>query len=272
MLEAAREAAQQVDLPRDRTMVVIGMGCDARMAQCSAGHREAGSVGEGLAPAPSTCAAGGATPDAVAGRISSALDLTGAAFVVCAEQASGLAALDIGARALRTGEADVVLAGAVNLPHEPVHRRAPRALGVDGGPGDAAIVIVLKRLADARRDDDQVLAVLGGPANVSATLLVGDVAADASGHIDHFDPADSFGVPYAVNGLLAVACAAVALRHGATPRTGRPATPCPGRRAATAAVDLPEAGHSKVTLRADRIAPWLGEAPPVLQSTPDSEP
>ena len=40
-----------------------------------------------------------------------------------------------------------------------------------------------------------------------------------------FDPAAIFGVPHAARGLLAVACAALALRHRAMPKAGARAEP-----------------------------------------------
>jgi hypothetical protein len=95
-----------------------------------------------------------------------------------------------------------------------VHRTALRELGRDRPPGDAAVALVLKRLSDAQRDGDKVLALLGGDGD-DAELIVGD-----TGGGDRFDPAELFGYAHAVEGLLAVAVATLALHHRARPRVG----------------------------------------------------
>ncbi len=177
VLEAAREAVRGIQLPRERTMVVIGMGTDPEVARYAAQRRTAG----GPAPVPEIpplTAAGvlGTMPNLVANRINMQHDLTGPGCTVSAEEGSGLVALAIAARALRTGEADAALAGAVDLSCEPIHETAARALGRAQPPGDAAVVLVLRRLADARRLGDRVIAVLDdGPAGpAQPELVVGD--------------------------------------------------------------------------------------------------
>ncbi|MFD8490126.1 beta-ketoacyl synthase N-terminal-like domain-containing protein [Streptomyces sp. NPDC059712] len=192
-LEAAREAASATRLPPDRTMVLIGMGTDPEAARPGARWRAPGwETASGLpAPVPDWPDAfraplvpetvPGTMPNLVAHRINTQLDLRGPSHVVCAEQASGLVALDLGARALRAGEADAVLAGAVDLSHEPVHLAALGALGDHRPGGDVAVVLVLKRLTDAERDGDRVIALLDHTTDRTAPvgLLVGD--ADAGG-------------------------------------------------------------------------------------------
>src|SRR5690606_24382077 len=49
MMEAAREAAHGVQLPRDRTAVVVGAGCDAETARYPARWRAAGWVPDAAA-------------------------------------------------------------------------------------------------------------------------------------------------------------------------------------------------------------------------------
>ncbi|MFH9044565.1 beta-ketoacyl synthase N-terminal-like domain-containing protein [Streptomyces sp. NPDC017966] len=287
VLEAARDAARGITLPRERTMVLIGMGCDPEVARYPAEARrrtgDADAQAAPLAPGLTAPAVVGTMPNVVANRISAQLDTGGPAFTVSAEEASGLVAVDLGTRALRRREADVVLAGAVDLSQEPVHRAALADLDRSVPAGDAAVVVVLKRLADARRDGDDVLAVLdpapAGPAASAAApaaaLVVGP--ADAGAHdpteraehaeraegteytelTEHFDPAGLFGTPHAAQGALALACAVLALRHGAIPRTGGPADPAldHGR---TARVKVRTLGGTRVTLglRADRVMPW----------------
>ena len=107
----------------------------------------------------------GAMPNIVANRLNSQFNLRGPSFTVSREQLSGSTALQLAARALQRGEVDAAVVGAVDLSCEPVHEAAARVLlGSDEQiPGDAAVVVVLKRADDACRDGDTVLATL--PAN-----------------------------------------------------------------------------------------------------------
>ncbi|MFQ6396618.1 beta-ketoacyl synthase N-terminal-like domain-containing protein [Nocardia sp. KC 131] len=266
VLEAAREAASRVALPQERTTVLIGMGCDAEVARHPARIRVAAhhvadardGVADAFAAPLTAPAVLGTMPNIVANRINSQLDLRGPGFTVSAEEASGIVALELGCRALRDGSADAVLVGAVDLSHEPVHRSSATAVGVDAAPGDAAIVLVLKRAADARNDGDEVLALVADPGDVSE-LIVGDAPADDAAGCERFDPATLFGAPHAAKGLLAVACATVALRHGAVPRAGRAADPSLGIRHATVAVRTLGAAPAVTALIAAEIAPWSTE-------------
>ncbi|WP_405976354.1 beta keto-acyl synthase [Streptomyces sp. NBC_00988] len=271
VLEAAREAASDVALPRERTMVLVGMGVDVQVATATARWRvpswleEAGiradpglvaRLRDAFAPPMASEWIVGSLPNLVANRINTQLDLAGPGFTVSAEEASGLVALDIAARALRTGETDAALVGAVDLSCEPVHQAALRELGREATPGDAAVVVVLKRLADARRDGDAVLAVLDDEPAAEPDLVVGD-GADAG-----FDPAGLFGRAHAAQGLLGVAVAAIALRHRAMPKAGGSAEPDPGLRTAAVTVSPLGAPPASVRLRAGDAEPWMtGPAP-----------
>ncbi|WP_190823621.1 beta-ketoacyl synthase N-terminal-like domain-containing protein [Saccharopolyspora pogona] len=285
ILEAAREAVRDVSLVRDRTMVLIGMGCDVEVARYPTRTRVASNLGESeqreqypnaFAPVLDAPAVVGTMPNVVANRINAQLDLAGPSFTVSAEEASGLVALEIGERALRSREADAVLVGAVDLSHEQVHRKALADLNIDVPPGDAAVVLVLKRLDDARRDGDDVLAVLTDP-QPDVGLVVGDGAISmeirdpisieianqqnqvANSSRESFDPAKVFGVPHAAKGLLAVACAAVAVRHGAIPRVDQPADPSVDRRSAAVAVSTLGAQERRLGLRADSVDSWIAD-------------
>ncbi|WP_334029256.1 beta-ketoacyl synthase N-terminal-like domain-containing protein [Nocardia terpenica] len=269
VLEAAREAAGRVDLPRERTTVLIGMGCDPEVARHTARIRVAAHLAEATAWATVSDAFGaplaapavlGTMPNIVANRINSQLDLRGPSFTVSAEEASGIVALELGCRALQDKSADAVLVGAVDLSHEPVHRSAARAVGIDAEPGDGAIVLILKRVADAYRDGDEVLAVVGpGERDDVAELFVGDFVTSDDKRLERFDPALLFGVPHAAKGLLSVACAVIALRHGAVPRAGRAADPSLGIRRAAAAVATLGAAPAVVMLAAAEVVPWSTE-------------
>ncbi|MEH6374739.1 type I polyketide synthase [Streptomyces sp. KLMMK] len=113
-----------------------------------------------------------------AGRIGFAMDLRGPVMVINTNCSSGLVAMDSACAALTLKECDTALAGAVQLIHSPVTHlyEAPMLLTLRGASyafdaradgymrGEGAGVLVLKRLADARRDGDRVLAVIRGSA------------------------------------------------------------------------------------------------------------
>ncbi len=174
LLAAARQALSglESELPRERTGVFTGMRCDAEIARYGLRWRLAGR-GDGDAEALRAArdgiiaglqAAGvvGTMPNMTANRLNHQLDLGGASSSVSSEELSGLTALDLGARALRAGELDAVLVGAADLCCEPVHEAAVKELIGERVVGDAAAVMVLKRVEDARRDGDRVLAVVEG--------------------------------------------------------------------------------------------------------------
>jgi acyl transferase domain-containing protein len=102
----------------------------------------------------------GTMPNIPANRINAQLNLLGPSHTVSAEELSGLRALEIAADALRRGEIDAALVGAVDLSVEPVHQAAAAHLlgPAQQTPGDAAVVLLLKRADDARRDGDAILA------------------------------------------------------------------------------------------------------------------
>ena len=263
VLEAAREAARGVRLPRERTMVIVGMGVDPEVARYAALRRAPGAPDSGTAVPPLTASGVlGTMPNLVANRINMQLDLAGPGFTVSAEETSGLVALELASRALRAGEADAVLVGAVDLSCEQVHQAALRELGRERRPGDAAVVLVLKRLADARSDGDPVIAVLDDPTAIPPQngLAVGD--GDGPGQ---FDPAGLFGTAHAAHGLVLVAAAATAARHRVLPRTDGPAVPVPGDLTAVATVRPLGGPPMSVALRRDGPAqPWAAGPAPSL--------
>lgn len=121
----------------------------------------------------------GSSSAIVANRISYALDFRGPSINVDTACSSSLVAVDHAIKDLRTGAADVALAGGVNILAAPHASTAFSELGVtsptsaihafsDDADGivraDAAGVLVLKRLEDAEADGDEILAVLKGSA------------------------------------------------------------------------------------------------------------
>ncbi|MFE2292984.1 beta-ketoacyl synthase N-terminal-like domain-containing protein [Streptomyces sp. NPDC059452] len=271
VLEAAREAAGTVSLPRERTMVVIGTGVDPEVARAGARWRvpywlersgaavtapSADLAREAFAPSMTAEGVVGSLPNLAANRISTQLDLAGPGFTVSAEEASGLVALEIAARAIRAGEADAAVVGATDLSCEAVHRSALRELGREEEPGDAAVALVLKPLDAARRDGDTVVALLDEEADDDPDMVIGD----GPGAV--FDPSSAFGRAHAASGLVSVAVAAVSLQHRAVPRPGGPADTAAVARTARAVVTPLEGPAASVRLRAGDARPWLrGPAP-----------
>ncbi|MFB9547797.1 beta-ketoacyl [acyl carrier protein] synthase domain-containing protein, partial [Micromonospora sagamiensis] len=114
-----------------------------------------------------------------AGRLSYLLGLQGPSMAVDTACSSSLVAVHLACRSLRSGESDLALAAGVHLvltPEGTIYLSRTRALSPDGrcktfdasadgyGRGEGCGVVVLKRLSDARRDGDRVLAVIRGSA------------------------------------------------------------------------------------------------------------
>ncbi|MEV0102390.1 beta-ketoacyl synthase N-terminal-like domain-containing protein, partial [Nocardia sp. NPDC050789] len=262
LLQAVRDAVAERTLPAE-TMVVVGMGSDADAARrharyrhesWAAAHGHRSPLADG-AVRPLTGSSGiGHMANVVANRISSQFDLTGPSFAVMAEEASGTTALDLAARALRVGEVDAAVVGAVDLPDAVIHQTAARALGLDDRAGDCAVVLVVKRLADAERAGDTVLALLdAGAPTESVGLSIGPETA--------FDPAEIVGPVHAARGLIAVATAVLALRLGVRFQIGRQADPAPWARTAQVRVNPLGGEPASIHLAASDREPATAEGP-----------
>lgn len=173
LMEVAWEAVEHAGIPLDRlrgsrTGVYIGTYAPDNL------FREARPVQD----APNSAYLFGNFTAGAAGRVAFAMDLRGPVMVVSTHCSSGLVALDTACGALTLGECDAALAGGVLLMLSPEthYYEAPLLLSPSGAchafdaradgyvRGEGAGVVVLKRLADARRDGDRVLAVIRGSA------------------------------------------------------------------------------------------------------------
>ncbi len=279
ILEVARRlAAVHPDLAPERTAVFIGMGCDPEIARYSMRWRldewasQWAAAGEQVSAAwidaakaaliPGLEAAGviGTMPNIPANRINAQLNYQGPSHTVAAEELSGLRALEIAVDALRRGEIDAALVGAVDLSAEAVHQAAAGTL-LDADhqkAGDAAVVLLLKRVADAHRAGDAVLATL--TINNGAERPLHDQPLT----IDNLFPlpslAASFGHAHAASGLLHVAAATACLRERIRLAAGTdglllPAEPWlgSGARAVTVQVDALGGQRASVTLHAEGV-------------------
>ncbi len=121
----------------------------------------------------------GTALNAAAGRVAYLLGLNGPAMAIDTACSSSLVALHLAMRSLRLGETDSALTGGVNVIAAPsasiavsrAHMLSPAGrCKVFSAEADGFVraegcgVLVLKRLADARRDGDRILAVLHGSA------------------------------------------------------------------------------------------------------------
>ncbi|MFI1400752.1 type I polyketide synthase [Streptomyces sp. NPDC020681] len=171
VLEVAWEALEHANIPPrglagSDTGVFIGVGSD------DYGRR----LLEDLPHIEAWTGIGGAFC-AVANRVSYTLDLRGSSVAVDTACSSSLVAIHQACQSLRLGEVPLALAGGVMIiagPGLTLVMDAAGATSPDGrsksfdaaangyGRGEGAGVIVLKRLSDAQRDGDHVLALIRG--------------------------------------------------------------------------------------------------------------
>lgn len=118
----------------------------------------------------------GGLPNIIAGRVAATFDLHGTNCVIDAACSSSFAALDFAVKSLRSGEHDLVVCGGADQTMEAfsyvsfakVGALSPKSCrpfdrDADGLiMGEGAGVFLLRRLEDAIRDGDQILAVIRG--------------------------------------------------------------------------------------------------------------
>ncbi|MGW6013515.1 beta-ketoacyl synthase N-terminal-like domain-containing protein [Streptomyces sp. NPDC055210] len=169
LLEVTREALDHACLSADtlagtRTGVFVGISGNEYAHLTTADPR-----------AVDAWTATGAALSVAAGRLSYALDLRGPSLSVDTACSSSLVAVHHAVRSLMSGESDTALAAGANLlltPAVTLGFQRAGALAPDGRckafdaaadgivRGEGCGVVVLKRLTDAERDSDRVLAVI----------------------------------------------------------------------------------------------------------------
>ena len=121
----------------------------------------------------------GNAPNAIAGRAAYVLGLQGPAMAIDTACSSSLVAVHLACQAIRVGDCEMALAGGVNVmlaPQGMIATSRARMLSPDGRcktfdaaadgyvRGEGCGVVVLKRLSDAQRDGDRILAIIRGSA------------------------------------------------------------------------------------------------------------
>lgn len=171
-----------------------------------------------------------------AGRLSYFHDFHGPCLTIDTACSSSLVALHLAIQSLRRGEVDLALAGGVSLmlsPDSMIALCKVKALAADGrsrafdaaangyGRGEGGGLLVLKRVADAERDGDRILAVLAGSAVnhdgrsngltapnglaqqavIRAALSDAGLAPDAVDYVEAHGTGTALGDPIEVNAL-----------------------------------------------------------------------
>ncbi|MEO6794492.1 MAG: type I polyketide synthase [Mycobacterium sp.] len=173
LLEVAWEALEHAGIPatslrRSQTGVYVGASITEYGCHASAD----------LTNVDAWSNAGGAL-SIIANRLSYFLDLRGPSVTVDTACSSSLVAMHLACQSLRSGECETAIVGGVNLLMSPAVFRGfdqSGALSTTGAchafdasadgfvRGEGCGAVVLKRLSDARRDGDRVLAVVRGSA------------------------------------------------------------------------------------------------------------
>ncbi|WP_439621230.1 beta-ketoacyl synthase N-terminal-like domain-containing protein [Gemmata sp.] len=153
----------------------------------------------------------GALGSIAASRIARTFHVGGPSHTVCSEEGSAARALELGVRALQSGELDRAIVGGVDLACD------PRTVlpGKVKSPGEGAAAFVLKRLDDAKRDGDRVYAVVRGVGTAAdAKTARARAEHDAGEPFDtavRFDAARDVGEAGAASAAASLAKACVAL-------------------------------------------------------------
>ena len=173
LLETSWEAMEHGGLTRDalasaQTGVFVGLMHDDYLFV----HADAGALEGPYGYMGNSFAMG-------SGRIAYAMGLQGPAMTVDTACSSGLSAIHLACRSLHDGESDIALAGGASVILEPRKAASGSAIGMLSGTGhchafdvaadgfvsgEGSVMFLLKRLPDALRDGDRILAVVRGTA------------------------------------------------------------------------------------------------------------
>ncbi|OMC34843.1 polyketide synthase [Mycobacterium colombiense] len=173
LLETSWEAMEHAGLTRERiadslTGVFMGLTHGDYQLLAADAHSVEGAYGFS-----------GSNFSLASGRIAYALGIHGPALTVDTACSSGLTAIHLACRSLHEGESYLALAGGVTLALDPRKFSAGSAEGMlsptgrchafdvaaDGFVGgEGSVMLLLKRLSDALRDGDRILAVVRGTA------------------------------------------------------------------------------------------------------------
>ena len=163
LLKASQEALAEIKrVDPNRTAVLVGMQCDADITRSGLRWRLPALLPNSdqawldevrdvihwpLQPADVI----GCMPNIVTNRINHVFNFKAPSYSVSAEEISGITALKIAMRDLQHRAIDMAIVGAVDMCCEVVHQVAAKAVlpPAQHTPGDAAVVLVLKRLEDA---------------------------------------------------------------------------------------------------------------------------
>ena len=233
ILRAACDAIDQYgrdDLEREKTGVFIGMQTDPEIVRHGLRARLSGDpkAQERVADPLTAAAVIGALPNIVTNRINSHFDLGGTSFSTNAEEHSGDIALREAVEAIRRGELDTAVVGAVEMATDAAQRTAA---GNTTCVTDAALALVVERKDRAIESGHTILATIDDPARLAEADVDATCLKTPSAH--------------SATGLFQIA-AAVAVPEFALPRTG----PARGIQAETAIrTDALEAPPRVTTLR-----------------------
>lgn len=161
-LDVAQQALETVSRPtQDRCGVFAGVRCTDESARWPVRERErarliahgeeaTASLLDRIAPPLIAADVLGAMANVAANRITSAEDFRGRGFAIAAEEASGLAALDVAVDALNAGTLDLAIVTAAEF----------SGSAVATAVGDRAAAIALKRRKDAETQGDIIYGTL----------------------------------------------------------------------------------------------------------------
>jgi len=238
LLEVAWETLEQANIPSEQ---LKGRNVGVYLGICSDDYKTS-HLYSGRLDRIDAYSGSGSMFSSSGGRLSYILDFTGPNLSVDTACSSSLVALHLACKALRNGECDAALAAGVNLlitPHLFVYFSKLGALSPDGrcmsfdaaangyARGEGCGALLLKRLSDAQRDGDSVLAVIRGsainqdgasssftaPSGLAQQQVIRQALTDAGlspldvSYVEAHGTGTPLGDPVEVSGISAVYCA-----------------------------------------------------------------